>query len=87
MIYHVCFAADANEPYPPLDAIAVVEADSPLDAVRAAVRAGRVPQDKLYRWARVVIESVDGKPTKALRFPITPMADVLAGWRLSEEWT
>jgi len=36
------------------------------------------------KWARVVIEAVDGKPTKALRFNIYPDALVPMDWQFSE---
>ena len=64
----------------------LAKALTPLDAVRAAVRAGMIPQGKIMRWARVVIESEAGKPAKALRFNIYPEHLVPLEWTPSEEW-
>jgi hypothetical protein len=75
VMWHIWFAVEVHDPAPPLSDMQTVEADTPQGAVEALVNTGRVPQTgKLYRWARVVIESVDGKPTKALRFPVAPEA-------------
>ena len=84
MKYHICFAADEHEPYPPLAEMVTVDATTPLDAVKALVGAGRVPLDRTYNWARVVIESVDGRPKRALRFPISPEVEVPLDWNKPE---
>jgi hypothetical protein len=83
--FHVCFARDEHEPYPPLADMTTMDADSPLAAVEALLRERKWPRDNLVRWARVVIESVDGKPTKALRFPLTPEWDGALDYFVSDE--
>jgi hypothetical protein len=58
-----------------------VDADSPQAAVQAALQVGMVPQDRIYKWARVVTEVVDGMPTKALRFEILPDSILPVDWQ------
>lgn len=71
MRYHVHFAADAAEPLPPVADLATVDADSPVAAVEALLQAGRYPQTRGLRWARVVVAfRQDGTPIRLARFPI-----------------
>jgi hypothetical protein len=75
MLYRICFAADVNDPMPDVATLLAVEADSPLAAVEQIVSSGRVPQDRLYRWARVVLSAENGHAKHVLRVPIEPVAE------------
>ena len=74
-VYHIHFAADHMEPMPPVAGLPAVEADGPMPAVLRAVECGMVPQDKPYRWARVVLAKMDVHATRVLRVPIEPVAE------------
>lgn len=82
MLYRVHFAADAHEPFPPVESLAKVEARDPLAAVESLVKTGRVPQDGVKHWARVILNlHPNGKPWKVLRVPITPTGQIPFDWR------
>ena len=69
--YHIDFAADPDDPVPPLAELPSIEADDPVAAVEALLAAGRNPQDPAIRWARVVVGfHPDGSPRFLLRFPM-----------------
>ena len=57
-----------------------VDANTPQAAVQVALNAGMVPQDRIYKWARVITEVADGVPTKALRFEILPDSMLPLDW-------
>ena len=54
-VFHIHFAADPDDPVPPLAELPSIEADDPVAAVEALLAAGRYPQDPAIRWARVVV--------------------------------
>lgn len=69
--FQVHFAADAHEPFPPLDTLPTIEADDPIAAVQQLVSSGRVPQNRPVAWARVVLSvHENGQPRKVVRVPI-----------------
>lgn len=69
--YRVHFSALPYEPFPLLDTLAVIDADDPISAVEKLLAEGRVPTDRVMRWARVVLEVYkSSQPTKVVRVPI-----------------
>jgi hypothetical protein len=73
--YRIHFSQTDDEPYAPLEMLATVECDDPVQAVEILLGRGQVPQDQIYRWARVVLTThPNGRPRHVVRVPISPQA-------------
>ena len=85
-LYHVHFAADPDDPVPPLAELPSVEADDPQKAVEAMLVAGCYSQDPAIRWARVVVGvHNDGSPRFLLRMPVHfERTEAAIDWNLPE---
>src|SRR3954469_11461849 len=80
--FHVHFATEPHEPFPPLDDLVEVEAEEPLAAVYALVEAVRFPQNRPLNWARVVLNThEDGRPRQVLRVQVSPARDIPVDWQ------
>jgi hypothetical protein len=70
-IYRIHFAVEPHEPFPALEALPAVEADDPITAVERLLGNGQVAQNRLIRWARVVLTVHEtGQPYHVLRVPL-----------------
>ena len=77
MFYYVHLAAMADKPSPPVAELVGIDADSPEQAVRLLVESGRVLQDRLVAWARVVVSwHEDGRPCHVVRVPLVKTVEV-----------
>jgi hypothetical protein len=85
MLYRLNFAADPPEPMPPVDTLVAVEAPDPMAAVEQALAAGLVPQDRLYKWARVVLTAENRHAARVLRVPINADLGPALDWGPGDE--
>ena len=85
--FRVDFCADPQEPLPPIDKLASIEADDPMQAAELLVNAGRVPQNQPIAWARVVLTVHDnGRPRQVVRVPLTAAREIPVDWRPSRPY-
>jgi len=85
MLYSVQFLAEPTEPMLPVETLQAIGANDPISAVEKLLARGRVPQDRLLKWARA-IAAVDaqGRATHAIQVPITPERIIPVDWNAED---
>jgi hypothetical protein len=77
--YHI--AAEKTDPYPALDKLPTVEAETAWKAVAKLARDGKLPAAGGQFWLRIVLEvHPNGIPAKAMSVPLTPEFEIPLDW-------
>jgi hypothetical protein len=77
--YHI--AAEKTDPYPPINELPTVEAETACKAVAKLADEGKLPAAGGTFWLRIVVESNGGPRFKALSLPLTTECEVPLDWQ------
>ena len=81
--YHI--AAEKTDPYPPVNELPTVEAETAWKAIAKLANDGKLPAAGGQFWVRILLES-NGERAKAMSVPLTPEFEISLDWQPPAEW-